>query len=66
MHRRCYLDKSIGAAAGFTDDPVFEGKAETPPWFDIINGEIHQNFSLSKSQYVVSLMGANMSFRKMY
>lgn len=64
MHRRCYLDKSIGAAAGFTDDPVFEGKSETPPWFDITNGEIYQNFSLSKSQYVVSLMGANMSFRR--
>ncbi len=64
-HRNCYRQESTGAVAGFIEDPVFASEApESDPWFDVRHGEIHQNFSMSESRNVISIMGANMSFRR--
>lgn len=64
MHRRAYVNPEIGAVAGFIRDPLFDSKIENPSWIDLRTGECVQNFSINKSQYCISLMGANMSFRR--
>jgi GT2 family glycosyltransferase/SAM-dependent methyltransferase len=63
-HRSCYTDPAIGAVAGFIDDPLFAADFPEPSSFNITNGEIRQNFHLDRSGYVGTLMGANMSFKR--
>ncbi len=62
-HRCCY-NKSIAAVAGYVDDPMFEKGNDYPSVFDPSTGKLIQNFSVPKSQYTISVMGANMSFRR--
>jgi GT2 family glycosyltransferase len=63
-HRRTYSDDKTGAVAGFIDDPVFPVGEVTPSWFDITTGELRQHFALPDSGASISIMGANMSFRR--
>lgn len=63
-HRNCYSDLSLGGVAGFVDDPLFDMKNTCPSSFDSSCGKLVQNFSVEKSQYTISVMGANMSFRR--
>jgi GT2 family glycosyltransferase len=63
-HRSCYNDRSIAAVAGYVDDPLFEKENDCPSVFDPSTGKLTQNFSVRKSQFTVSVMGANMSFRR--
>jgi GT2 family glycosyltransferase len=63
-HKKAFDDASVGAVAGRIDDPLFEKKESAPALFDEATGRLVQNFSVDKSQYTVSVMGANMSFRR--
>jgi GT2 family glycosyltransferase len=63
-HRKAYADASVGAVAGRIDDPLFDRKEDLPASFDETTGRLVQNFWVDKSQYTVSVMGANMSFRR--
>lgn len=63
-HRSCYNNQSIAAVAGYVDDPLFDRKNDCPSVFDPSTGKLTQNFSVRKSQYSISVMGANMSFRR--
>lgn len=63
-HRDCYNNQSIAAVAGYVDDPLFEKENECPSIFDPSTGKLIQNFSIRKSQFTISVMGANMSFRR--
>lgn len=63
-HRLCYQQTWIGAVAGYVDDPLFDRNIISPSSFDPSCGRLIQNFSVSKSQYTISVMGANMSFRR--
>jgi SAM-dependent methyltransferase/glycosyltransferase involved in cell wall biosynthesis len=63
-HRHCYSDPSIGAVAGFIDDPLFVGDFPEPSSFNSTNGKTRQNFHTNRSCVAISLMGANMSFRR--
>jgi GT2 family glycosyltransferase len=63
-HRKSFADPSVGAVAGRIDDPFFEAKEPAPASFDEATGRLVQNFCVDKSQYTVSVMGANMSFRR--
>ena len=63
-HRNPYFEEDVGAVAGFVDDPLFNARNAVPSEFDETTGELVQNFSCAKSQYTVSVMGANMSFRR--
>jgi GT2 family glycosyltransferase len=63
-HRNCYNKQSIAAVAGYVDDPLFEKKNEYPSVFDPSTGKLTQNFSVLRSQFTISIMGANMSFRR--
>jgi GT2 family glycosyltransferase len=63
-HRKAYGGPSIGAVAGRIDDPLFDRKEERAAVFDETTGRLTQNFSVDKSQFSVSIMGANMSFRR--
>lgn len=63
-HRSSYNNQSIAAVAGYVDDPLFEKKNDCPSVFDPLTGKLTQNFSVQKSQYTISVMGANMSFRR--
>jgi GT2 family glycosyltransferase len=63
-HRKSYDDPSVGAVAGRIDDPLFEKTEGAAASFDEATGRLVQNFCVEKSQYTVSVMGANMSFRR--
>ncbi|MFP4162643.1 MAG: glycosyltransferase family 2 protein [Chitinispirillaceae bacterium] len=63
-HRSAYGDANVGAVAGFVDDSLFCSDQSAPSRFDPFTGELIQNFSLSRSQYTISVMGANMSFSR--
>ncbi len=63
-HREAYRDEKIGAVAGFVDDPLFSSDQTVPSRFDPATGELIQNFSVSASQFSLSVMGANMSFSR--
>ncbi len=64
-HRACYYDPSIGAVAGYVDDPLFESDPTTiPSKFDIKSGELIQKFDIFQSGPSISVMGTNMSFRR--
>jgi len=63
-HREAYSVPSIGAVAGRIDDPLFDMKDNRPASFDESTGRLTQNFCVDKSQFTVSVMGANMSFRR--
>ncbi len=63
-HRSPYFEEDVGAVAGFVDDPFFNARNALPSRFDETTGELVQNFACAKSQYTISVMGANMSFRR--
>lgn len=63
-HRAAYADRTVGAVAGRIDDPVFDARETCPASFDETTGRLVQNFCVEKSQYTLSVMGANMSFRR--
>jgi GT2 family glycosyltransferase len=63
-HRKAYDGPSIGAVVGRIDDPLFDRKEERAAVFDETTGRLTQNFCVDKSQVTVSIMGANMSFRR--
>jgi Predicted glycosyltransferases len=63
-HRSPYFEEDIGAVAGFVDDPLFNARNALPSRFDETTGELVQNFAYAESQYTISVMGANMSFRR--
>jgi GT2 family glycosyltransferase len=63
-HREAYNVPSIGAVAGRIDDPLFDMKDNHPASFDESTGRLTQNFCVDTSQFTVSVMGANMSFRR--
>jgi len=59
-HRSPYFEEDVGAVAGFVDDPFLT--RGTPYRRDSTNHrELVQNFACAKSQYTISVMGANMS-----
>ena len=63
-HRKSYERSSIGAVCGFIDDPLFDKVQPVPSIYNEKTGELNQNFSLPESQKTISVMGANMSFRR--
>jgi GT2 family glycosyltransferase len=63
-HRHAYDDQSVGAVAGSISDPVFDNKEPAPASFDETTGRLVQNFCVETSQFTISVMGANMSFRR--
>jgi GT2 family glycosyltransferase len=63
-HRNAYREEDIGAATGYIEDPLFDSRETLPSRYDETTGELVQNFSVGKSQYTISLMGANMSIRR--
>jgi GT2 family glycosyltransferase len=63
-HRAVHEQHGIGAVAGYLEDPVFIKSNEAPSKYDETTGELVQNFSLDKSQYAISVMGAHMSFKR--
>jgi GT2 family glycosyltransferase len=63
-HRKSYDQSSIGAVAGCIDDPLFDRGQTVPSIYNEKTGELNQNFSLPESQITISMMGANMSFRR--
>jgi O-antigen biosynthesis protein len=63
-HCNPYFEEDVGGVAGFVDDPLFNAQNALPSKFDETTGELVQNFACAKSQYTVSVMGANMSFRR--
>ncbi|MBN1577199.1 MAG: methyltransferase domain-containing protein [Chitinispirillaceae bacterium] len=63
-HRSCYADPRTGAVGGYVDDPLFPPEADQPSWFDITTGELRQYFACAHSGPAISVMGANMSFRR--
>jgi GT2 family glycosyltransferase len=64
FHRKAYSERDIGAVAGYIDDTQLDKRGDKPSKFDETTGEIVQNFSVNCSQNSVSIMGANMSFRR--
>lgn len=63
-HRRVYDNNQVGAVAGFIDDTIFTSDRSVPSRYDERTGELVQNFSVEKSRFAVSMMGANMSIRR--
>lgn len=63
-HRRCYVNPEIGCVAGYIEDSLFDKNRIIPSSFDPFTGNLIQNFSVKKSQFTISAMGANMSFRR--
>ena len=63
-HRKAYVEEDIGAVAGFVEDSLFDARETVPSKFNETTGELVQNFACGKSQYTISIMGANMSFRR--
>lgn len=63
-HRECYRRGTAGAVAGYIDDQLFGGTFREPSRFNAATGEIFQNFNGKESGAAVTLMGANMSFRR--
>ncbi|KMQ51788.1 glycosyl transferase [Chitinispirillum alkaliphilum] len=63
-HRCAYETPDTGGIAGFVQDPIFPISASAPSYFDITTGECVQNFSLPEKQLTISMMGANMSFKR--
>jgi GT2 family glycosyltransferase len=61
-HRKAYDDPSVGAVAGAILDPLFAGKDDVPSVYDETTGRLEQDFDAERSQYTISVMGANMSF----
>jgi GT2 family glycosyltransferase len=61
-HRKAYGDHAVGAVAGRIDDPLFGRKDDVASFYDETTGRLQQNFCVEKSQYTISVMGANMSF----
>ena len=63
-HRKAYRDPATGAVAGFVDDPNVPSGASVPSQFNPSTGELVQHFALPQSGHTLSVMGANMSFRR--
>ncbi len=63
-HRKVYRDPTIGAVAGFVDDPNAPSGAAVPSQFNPSTGELVQHFALPQSGPSLSVMGANMSYRR--
>lgn len=63
-HRRAYEDGDVGAVAGFIEDRVFPAHGELCSVFNEATGELIQNFSLTRKQEALSVMGAHMSFKR--
>lgn len=63
-HRNAYGEERTGAVAGFVNDPFFPPEASVPSRFDPTTGELVQHFGLHMNAPSLSVMGANMSFRR--
>jgi len=63
-HRRAHEDDGLGAVAGFVKDDIFVENGDVCTVYDATTGEIIQNFSLSRQQETISVMGAHMSFKR--
>jgi GT2 family glycosyltransferase len=63
-HRSSYTREDIGAVAGSIDDPLFPKGNPVIAEFDWTTGHLVQNFYGHASGPTISLMGANMSFRR--
>ncbi|MFP4415833.1 MAG: glycosyltransferase family 2 protein [Chitinispirillaceae bacterium] len=63
-HRNGYEDQRVGAVSGFIEDPLFPSGPDKLPKYNTKTGEIIQNFSSPEQTTVISLMGAQMSFRR--
>ena len=63
-HRKMYKNNRIGGVAGYVEDSMFTNRIEVPSYFNTTTGECIQKFSVKKSQETISVMGANMSFRR--
>jgi GT2 family glycosyltransferase len=64
QHRSAHSQEGVGGVVGFLEDPFFVSGNNEPSKYDETTGEIVQNFSLDKSQFTISVMGAHMSFKR--
>jgi GT2 family glycosyltransferase len=64
IHRKVYENSSVGAVAGYIEDPVFVNNGDICSVYDETTGELIQNFSVKTHQETVSFMGAHMSIRR--
>jgi GT2 family glycosyltransferase len=62
--RAAFDDPAVGGIAGYVDDPLFDRSRLVPSTFVEETGEIFQNFSLERDADTISVMGANMAFRR--
>ena len=63
-HRGAYANPSVGAVAGSLDDPYFPSGEPAIASYDEKTGRLLQNFCGKESGPTISVMGANMSFRR--
>ncbi len=63
-HRNGFLNPLVGAVAGRLDDPLFTPDNEEIAAFDETTGRLLQNFCAKERGFTISVMGANMSFRR--
>jgi len=63
-HRESYFSLKIGAVAGRIIDPYFKPEENRNSFFDEKTGYLLQNFCKEESGPAISVMGANMSFRR--
>jgi GT2 family glycosyltransferase len=63
-HRTVHRQNDIGAVAGYIEDPIFDLSKTEVSEFNETTGELVQNFSINKSQFSSSIMGAHMSFKR--
>jgi GT2 family glycosyltransferase len=63
-HRRAYENPKVGAVAGRLSDENFNSDSTESATFDETTGRLIQNFCVQQSGETISVMGANMSFRR--
>jgi GT2 family glycosyltransferase len=63
-HRSAYDNPTVGGVAGSLDDPNFVPTNPIVASFDETTGRLFQNFCGVDSGPTISVMGANMSFRR--
>jgi GT2 family glycosyltransferase len=63
-HRTAYTSNTIGAIAGYIDDPVFDRTISLPSQFDERTGELIQQFMQHSDCDTISFMGAHFSVRR--
>jgi GT2 family glycosyltransferase len=62
--RAAFEDPTVGGVAGYVDDPLLDRSRPMPSTFIEETGEIFQNFTLDHDADTISVMGANMAFRR--